>query len=131
MKKIASDARDEPLASDWHYAEKEMQRRAAKKNNRWFWFGLTAYKWASGYGEAPLRAGLWLLFLLALPVALYLLLGDQGGVCAHPEYCLPWSAIDAKVVKTPWPHLGFRLYQVLVVVQAGLFGFATRNKMRR
>lgn len=131
LKRSASEARDEPLASDWHYAEKEMQRRAAWKDRKGFWAALGLYRVFSGYGEAPLRAGLWLLFLLALPVALHLLLGGAKGLCPNPEYCLPWTAVKAEIAWAPWSYYGLRLYQVLVIVQAGLFGFATRNKMRR
>lgn len=137
LKKIAADARDEPLASDWHYAEKEMQRRAAKKNNLWFYLGLTAYKWASGYGEAPARATVCLAILLLIPWLASLLPPDWGwasylaGVFSDPKLCIPQTDMETTKALGYWHYLGLKGYQILVLVQAGLFALATRNKMRR
>ena len=137
LKKIAADARDEPLASDWHYAEKEMQRRAAKKNNFWFYLGLTAYKWDSGYGEAPARAAVCLAILLLIPWLASLLPPDWGwasclaSAFSDPKLCIPQTDMEPTKALGYWHYLGLKGYQVLVLVQAGLFGFAVRNKMRR
>lgn len=149
LKKVARDGADEPLASDWHYAEKEMQRLDAKQNKRpWFALGLWLYKLVSGYGESPSRAGLWLVVLALLPwlahecldVIMKTLPRDplpnvQTLAWLNAAFSTPKEYISASInhdatgcyLYTLW----LRIYQTLLLVQAGLFGLAVRNKMRR
>ncbi|BFR48755.1 pentapeptide repeat-containing protein [Nitratidesulfovibrio sp. HK-II] len=85
IKKTAREGMDETLTSDFHYAEKEMQRLRGFQQFRDDWacrhspdaalpikerlrglglyLTLLCYKLTSGYGEAPGQAALWLLFL--------------------------------------------------------------------
>ncbi|WP_449246538.1 pentapeptide repeat-containing protein, partial [Desulfarculus baarsii] len=149
LKKVARAEADEPLASDWHYAEKEMQRLDAKQNKRWpFALGLWLYKLVSGYGESPSRAGLWLVVLALLPwlahecldVIMKILPRDplpnvQTLAWLNAAFSTPKEYISASInhdatgcyLYTLW----LRIYQTLLLVQAGLFGLAVRNKMRR
>jgi len=149
LKKVARAEADEPLASDWHYAEKEMQRLDAKQNKRsWFALGLWLYKLVSGYGESPSRAGLWLVVLALLPwlahecldVIMKTLPRDplpnvQTLAWLNAAFSTPKEYISASInhdatgcyLYTLW----LRIYQTLLLVQAGLFGLAVRNKMRR
>ncbi|WP_018125509.1 pentapeptide repeat-containing protein [Desulfovibrio oxyclinae] len=91
LKKVARREYDETLASDFHYAEKEMQRHRGwdmltncertRENNHGFclrdrarglglWLVLSLYRFISGYGESPLRAFGALMLLVLLPGAL-------------------------------------------------------------
>jgi|GEM_PF-5873572 len=81
LKKVARAEMDEPLASDFHYAEKEMMRLhgfeaflgrngsghglslIARFQGLGRYITLSLYRLISGYGEAPLRA-LWTLCML-------------------------------------------------------------------
>jgi len=89
LKKAAREEMDEPLASDFHYAEKEMQRFRSKnqfhnriESRHWperplsateefrggaLWIALSIYKLISGYGEDPKRALIILLLFILSP----------------------------------------------------------------
>ncbi|MBI9080461.1 MAG: pentapeptide repeat-containing protein [Pseudodesulfovibrio sp.] len=133
-------------ASKWHVAEKEAQLKLLEQNGE-SWFlqkALWTYKKVSGFGENPVCAAWWLLFLLLTP--LFVL--SMGEVSQH---FVLWNIDSTKVhaVIKDWLKFipltkastlkdelgGWHLlavgWQLLVTVQAALFGFALRNKFRR
>jgi len=150
LKKLAKNENDELQASDWHYNEREMQRIRflESKDLSWkeCWFKcrtlqflpwaarprwgvdfflyrmLSAYKEVSGYGEEPLRAFLWLSVLIILSVIF------PGEVL----YYIPLSN-ESPDLEEYWTilRLWMAFWQVLITIQAALFGFALRNKFRR
>ena len=142
LKKGAKNENDEMMASDWHYNEKEMQRLRLKQGDgatkcagRWQSFFLclmvSAYKQFSGYGGKPLRAFLWLLAFALLPAMAEPPL-DFSIFPGRMLYYLPLvkakPPIDAFGTLA---HLWMISWQLLITVQAALFGFALRNKFRR
>jgi hypothetical protein len=75
LKQKYKEEHDEAEVSNWHRGEKEMQRRGTRfTKNPFLWLILNLYRWTSGYGEEPVRAGLFLLMLICL--AMRLLVGD-------------------------------------------------------
>ncbi len=141
LKKRAKSEEDEMMASDWHYNEKEMQLlRFAEPDKGLLWTGrisnfllfqiLTAYKMFSGYGEAPLRALLCLLIFTLLPLI--------AEVPHSPEFFQGGMLNYLPLVKEPPPNeisifgrLWMITWQLIITIQAALFGFALRNKFRR
>ena len=140
LKKIADLEKDQPLVSDWHFWEKEMQRLGRKQDAADFrpklktWWAnlgifilLQAYKSACGYGENPARAAIVLSLLILLPFVGLAILNAP----AHPDFYIPLLAS-----KSPEGLiLGFKVlhkaYQLIITVQAGFFGLAMRNRYRR
>ena len=138
LKKIADLEKDQPLVSDWHYWEKEMQRLGRKQNRADFrpklktWWAnlgkfilLQAYKSACGYGENPARAAIVLSLLILLPFVGLAILNAP----AHPDFYIPLLAS-----KSPEGlGLGFKVihkaYQLVVTLQAGFFALAMRNPL--
>lgn len=95
--------------------------------NFWYWA-------ISGYGEREIRAGAWLAFLAALPFVL--------NAFPHPIEEFPFNeqvnnALSyfplAKDIQGQggWLRLGKGLSQLLIALQATMFGFALRNRFRR
>lgn len=68
LKQKYKDELDETEVSDWHYCEKEMQRKGTKYSNLFYWIFLDLYRISSGYGEKPNRAGFVLITLLLLAI---------------------------------------------------------------
>lgn len=151
LKKIAKNENDEIMASDWHYNEKEMLRlRLAESNDSFTWkqccknfFALelkktgkwwndfflyeatSLYKTLSGYGEEPLRALICLVILVLLPALPWVFPGDM-------MYYIPLSKARPDVSEFfELTRLWMILWQIIITIQAGLFGFSLRNKFRR
>lgn len=145
MKRKYKDEHNEYEASRWHIAEMEAQLKLlrADKNSKFLKCCLWYYKWSSGFGEAPLRACLWLLGLVFLPLAWT----AAAEVAQHfVWWSFDWGRIDAVV--TAWLgylpltrsvppgasgllRAGMLFWQLLVAIQATLFVFALRNRFRR
>lgn len=95
---------------------------------------LTAYKLISGYGEDPIRAGAILFCLVTLPFLIQFILN-----------LTPWASKDwLKIAMWYMPLIKIDLYNSqgyhyllkglsvsAITLQAALFGFALRNKLRR
>ena len=133
LKKIAIEEKDHSLASDWHYHQKEMERLAARENGkRAMRAVLEVYKYIAGYGEAPRNAIITLLVLLSLPLVLQYglpLVGTKlpGKALSY----LPWVKASGADLKGTWVPLISGIYKLFITIQAGLFGLALRNKLRR
>jgi len=64
LKQKSITEKDKAAASNWHYGEHEMFRKA-NLFRRFFPFSISFLYWiSSGYGERPFRAGITLLFLI-------------------------------------------------------------------
>jgi uncharacterized protein YjbI with pentapeptide repeats len=121
LKKVALIEKDNALASDWHYNQKEMERINAFENkNRLMAAVLWIYKQIAGYGEAPWRAAMFLLVLLALPI-----------LAAHPEHYYPFVKTTGMESDLIFFKLFHGIYRLAITIQAGLFALALRNKLRR
>jgi hypothetical protein len=121
LKKVARAEMDEPLASDFHYAEKEMQRRYAliqfhnQVESRHYsdtplsareefqglgvYLTLSLYKLISEYGEGPLRAFL-VLFALLLAPLFYLHLPEAW----QPSFLAPPMNTPTYGLGAQWLH---------------------------
>ncbi|MFW5487161.1 MAG: pentapeptide repeat-containing protein [Desulfovibrio sp.] len=144
MKRKYKDEHNEYEASRWHVSEKEAQLKLLKQNHgSWFLIAmLWIYKYISGFGENPTRAIVVLLdFALAPFVALTL-----QEVWHHFSWSLDPTKVDAVIdnwlnyiplakSKAGTTHGLYRVltlaWQLLVTIQATLFGFALRNRFRR
>ena len=159
LKKQANIENDQPLVSDWHYWEKEMQRIARKQRaahfhplRRIWWIdlgmflALQIYKTTSGYGESPGRALAWLAILVLAPLVpwlwsslgLNLIPGYEPLVwwCnevfpGEPLRYLPLVKHSPDDALTRGTKLWMGLWQALIYLQTAWTGLALRNKMRR
>lgn len=139
LKRVALEEKDFVLASDWHYNEKYW-----KMKQIWFPLAWTKlYFFFSGFGERPGRSILWLLAFLIWPLALLTAL--QRGWFGNP---LPMDSMLANWLnfipfvkaakfeptsygRATWIIPLMALSQILISVQAALFGLALRNRLRR
>ncbi len=152
LKKISRDNNDEILASAWHYKEKEMLRKRLHHENKWtspktlFLRALNNIYWAiSGYGEEPLRAFVFLFLFIACPLLMALYFGPfyqiiQSGELVntnkHLVSCWLWYLPLTKVpldgaIISDWNYFWKGAFNILITIQAALFAFALRNKLRR
>ena len=150
LKKSAKQNNDELVASQWHWQEKEMCLQSLKDKNfptlrEWFLrVILKVYKRISGYGEEPLQAFAWLFLLWLSPLLIFSLMKfiETGGyrptsldmnevnnALSAWFQCMPLKKISTSSPLTQqwicW------LSQVFLTLQAALFGFSLRNKLRR
>jgi hypothetical protein len=125
---------------DFHYGEMEMHRRASPWR-RWFplsWYNL---HWAlSGYGERPLRAVGWLLWLLLVMAGWLNSLGLKTieGTRVGFGYALIFILQQVTFLSTAWlqplspgGHLLGALSRILLLAQAALFLLALCNRLGR
>jgi len=146
MKKRSIDEQNQAEASFWHFAEKEAFRKHLKASKDKFLlrFYISTYRFISHYGESPTRALVVLAGLLAVLAAVVALGGfaihgikptdfylervgkffltfGQYALLTTPTYTLPPGyAVIALVIS-----------RLLIPIQAAIFGFALRNKLRR
>jgi uncharacterized protein YjbI with pentapeptide repeats len=164
LKKSAKNNSDERMTSAWHYKEKEYQLRIMTyechnifnkiydkdkklagslsfKNISTYnisvifeTFVLYLYKFISGFGENPMRAGALLLSLLLLPF-LFPNIGVNAGPWKSWLYYIPLAKVNLQN-----EHLaGIDAFQIFlqafmyiaITLQAAIFGFSLRNKLRR
>ena len=154
LKKISMSNHDQVQASAWHYREKRCLQKICNKNvltKNTNWFKscyLNLYFLFSGFGEKPLRAGLWLLIFIFASI-----FAANFGPCA--TYAVPQTT-NAAIFVTPatadfiqswmwymplmkvsgadpngWNYLLKAIFNVTISIQAALFAFALRNKLRR
>ena len=153
MKRLSKDRHNEYEASKWHVAEKDALLRLLTQNgeSRLHRLFLLAYKYSSGFGEMPGRAGV---FLLLWIVAVWLLLGLGGvtdgarviqGVELSGNGVQNFGTVFKVLFKNIMlmrdigfePVIGFIdglvlvLTRLVVPFQFALFAMAVRNKMRR
>lgn len=104
-----------------------------------FWYWST-----SGFGERPRRAGWCLAIVIALPLATAVMGQLVGvwppgpfdgaalsGVITDWQRALPLVKVPAENAPTGWKLLWYNVSQLVITVQAALFGFAVRNRFRR
>jgi hypothetical protein len=127
-------------ASDFHYGEMEMHRRANPWRRRFplSWYNLY---WAlSGYGERPLRALGWLLGLLS---GMGLLMSSMGLETVSGERVAFGSSLiflleQATLLRPTWAapattgaHVVSAVSRIMIPAQAALFILALRNRLGR
>lgn len=145
LKQKAASEHDQPMVSKWHYREKLMALKQLKEKRGWWHiFSMTwLYHAFSGFGEKPGWAGAWLLGvvfgpLLFLIIRAFLQTGFSSSfdpektaeVFTYWLRCIPFIRQDASSMGIGG-QLGAGLMQILIALQAALFGFALRNKFRR
>jgi hypothetical protein len=148
---------DEYMASFFHASEKEMLTKRTKIDKPFYWFVLHAYRFSSGYGENPRKALNALLLLLLLAFVFFGSVGltEKENIPitlfknVENVYYPDWENIK-KISLTTFEYLTFQrdiyyklspasslgafakiLFQILVSIQATLFVFALRNRLRR
>lgn len=155
LKQKYKEEHNEPEVSNWHYGEKEMQRK--QSSIKGFSFYLLHPYWLSiGYGEKPARAGIFLLFLLlytSLFLAVVGLVVPDNVKDVHGITSIGWP-YDIDIKKTwalflntlkyvtfqrdpffepaNWVGEAIKLLaQILIPLQTALFALAVRNRFRR
>ena len=165
MKQRAAEEHDQPMVSRWHFREKLMQleqlrgeaykagqlRQYKNKKSRskfascWlkiklktpiFLRSLTWWYWAtSGFGERAVRAGVWLLALVALSFLANsfkepMVWSELPGSAAI-NYTLESIPFAKDIQGKGWLRLARGFWQLLIAVQFTLFALAVRNRFRR
>ncbi|WP_291325282.1 pentapeptide repeat-containing protein [Desulfovibrio sp. UCD-KL4C] len=152
LKKISRDNNDEILASAWHYKEKEMLRKRLHYENKLtslrtlFLRAINNIYWAiSGYGEEPLQAFAFLFLFILCPLLTAFYFGpfyeftlcgdifkDNTHLVSRWLWYLPLTKIKLTCANiSDWNYFFKVFYNLLVTIQAALFAFALRNKLRR
>jgi uncharacterized protein YjbI with pentapeptide repeats len=155
LKQKYKDEHNDPEVSDWHYGEREMYRKESLFR-RYFPLSFSNLYWlSSGYGERPIRAGI---FLIVLIIGLSIFLGlsglkgiegkDLADVMSIKGFAdiANFNKLNALILNTfqyalfrepyfrPDSMIGYylkSLAQILIPIQIGLFAFAVRNRFRR
>jgi len=156
LKQKYKEEHDEPEVSNWHYGEKEMFRKGSPYR-RYFPLSLSNLYWfSSGYGERPVRAGIFLIFLLILTSLLlawaglapsqnvtdnvhgmesiYLSTINPGGAWALFLNTLKYATFQRDFFFVPQNWIGetIKIFaQLFIPVQTALFALAVRNRFRR
>ncbi|MFZ3072995.1 MAG: pentapeptide repeat-containing protein [Thermodesulfobacteriota bacterium] len=148
LKQKYTDEHDWPEVSNWHYGEKEMYRKGSRFR-RFLPFSTSNLYWAfGGYGERPVRAGLFLLFLIALISVLtgftcfepssenYVYEGIIKKSVAYLLNTLQYATFQKETIFTPvfgslWAEAVALFARVIIPLQAALFVLAVRNRFRR
>ncbi len=91
----------------------------------------TAYWIVSGYGEEPLRAGVWLLIFIfgAMLLAIFGPDSTSSDFSTRWMWYMPLIKVNLKADGLHYLLKGLSV--TLITLQAALFGFALRNKLRR
>jgi len=153
LKQKYKEERDEPMASIWHYGEKEAFRKKSRLR-RFNPISLSNLYWlSSGYAERPVRAGIMLLLLI---IGISILLPLSGPLKGWPYgiqevkeltdikdlrtlgvlilNTLQYATFQKEPYLEPVTLLGGYLKllaRILIPLQATLFALAVRNKLRR
>ena len=139
LKKLAIEEKDFGLASDWHFNEKYWKLKREKRPITW----TRLYYIFSGFGERSFPSLCWLLIFMLWPLLLLSAM-QQGwitdpladdGVLGHWLHFLPFikaAKLNLAAYKdATWLIPLMALSQILISVQAALFGLALRNRLRR
>jgi len=113
------------------------------KKKGWFskWY-LNLYYYSSGYGEQPDKAFGWLIALIFLPLSIvYIcpfefiqnktLMSSDANLLKSWFWYLPFTKFNMNQVAPDWHNLLKPIISLLITLQAALFAFALRNKLRR
>jgi hypothetical protein len=153
LKQKYLDERDYGQASEWHLREKEMWKKRTGIREFLSFIFLKLYSISSGYGENPGRALLFLLLMICATTWLLSICGMSGIGAQHGETQIKWpsnTSLDntGYLFVSVFQYLIFQkdvflkpinlggefvklLSQILIPVQAALFGLAVRNRFRR
>ncbi len=131
--------------SNWHYGEKEMQRKRSTWKGFSFYL-LHLYRLSSGYGERPVRAGI-VLFLLIIVISAFLgLTGiksiDDNSIIEIKKWSdilnmdylkatIEYATFESKPIFIPENWFLKIAAKLLIPLQAALFALALRNRFRR
>ena len=116
------------------YKKFKLKYKDVQKSKNWFSkIYLNIYYWISGYGENPLRAGVLLVVLILLPFLISFFIGFKNGAdwVKHAMWYMPLLKVQLsdgiRGVQYFWKGVSVSL----ITIQAALFAFALRNKLRR
>ena len=144
LKQKYLDEHDYGQASEWHVREKEMWRKRTPPKQFIPFIFLWLYKISSGYGEKPGKAFV-VLFLMILATAASLYFCGMRKIGAQPaenqinpfkiilsvlQYLTFQKDIPLKPIND-WGECIKVVSQILIPLQAALFGLAVRNRFRR
>ncbi|MEK6690077.1 MAG: pentapeptide repeat-containing protein [Nitrospirota bacterium] len=145
LKQKCKEDHNEYEVSNWHYGEKEMQRKGSSWKNFSFYL-LNLYWVSSGYGERPLRAGIVLVLLI---IAISVILGLTGIKSLYTDdvikirelseiwnldylkATLQYTTFEPKPDFIPSNWFLKIAAKLLIPLQAALFALAVRNRFRR
>ncbi|MHC1699989.1 MAG: pentapeptide repeat-containing protein [Humidesulfovibrio sp.] len=143
LKQKSCTEHDQRMVSEWHYREKLMAMKRGE-NSVFEATLLRLYYTSSSFCERPMRAGCCLAGLVALPLLLFGVAKlATTGLSLRPDVAaiadvfmdwqraLPLSKVPAEPLPTAWKLWMFYISQLLIALQAALFGFAVRNRFRR
>jgi uncharacterized protein YjbI with pentapeptide repeats len=153
LKQKYLDERDYGQASEWHLREKEMWKKRTGIREFLPFIFLRLYNISSGYGEKPGRALLFLLLIICATIWLFSICGMSVIGTQPGENQIKWpSNTDlnktGQLFVSVFQYLTFQkdvllkpinlggefvklLSQILIPIQAALFGLAVRNRFRR
>lgn len=146
--KLQKEIEADSWVDSWTKAWGQMTGRSFLENDQRQWWRsfflyqmITAYKKFSGYSEEPLRGFLWLVGFLLLPILMQIpesilvyipFLPSWELFPGDATYYIPLTKQKASLIDH-WliTRLYMTFWQVMISVQAALFGFALRNRLRR
>lgn len=156
LKQKYKNEHDQAQVSNWHYGEKEMERKMASIKTPFHWSIINLYWLSSGYAEAPRRAGG---ILIALIIIFSILLGWAGleatdaikgtdkaiemswrgqsnfkGMGVLLLNTLKYATFQKDFFFQPvsWCGEAIKLLaQIFIPLQTALFALAVRNRYRR
>ncbi|WP_291329892.1 pentapeptide repeat-containing protein [Desulfovibrio sp. UCD-KL4C] len=114
----------------------KLKYKYVPKSKNWFSkIYLNIYYWISGYGENPLRAGVLFVVLVSLPFMINFFTGFKDGAdwVKHAMWYMPLLKVNfPKSASFEGLQYFWKGVSVsLITIQAALFAFALRNKLRR
>ncbi|MDD4730854.1 MAG: pentapeptide repeat-containing protein [Desulfovibrio sp.] len=143
LKKVAKLDHDELRASEWHWQEKEMTYQS-KETSKFIRSFLCLYRLFSGYGEEPNKALCWLVVFLLLPAIVFgLWMLSQTGISCTVDWAavgnvgkdwynsLPLAKLKLSDTLGTGKKVVYLIFQIIIALQASLFAFSLRNKLRR
>lgn len=146
MKRKYKLEHNEVEVSRWHLAEKEVELLLQAQQKRWSFYRLMLwlYRLSSRFGEDAGRAGLAMVGVVVLPLVVFIpaKLAETGispifdagqvkAVLTDWARCLPLIKVSDFGATPLWKALFTWGSQLLIAIQATLFGFALRNWFRR
>lgn len=117
------------------YINFKFKNKNCSKSKNWFSkIYLNIYHTISGYGENPIRAGILLSLLIAIPFCIQFTISYTTGTPSDWLKSAMWymPLIKIDLYNTQGYHYLLKGISVTTItLQAALFGFALRNKLRR
>lgn len=139
LKQKYKEEHDESESSNWHFAEREIQRLRSSRKTA-FYYLLYLYYYSSGYGEKPVRAVIGLGLLIMLFAVLFGLseqliqYNDWKNLPSLFLNTLQYATFENNPEFIPQTYIGAFLrlcLKLLIPLQAAFLALAVRNKFRR